>query len=935
MPKDSGPQNRPGVPPGLKFYSAFPFSGMNTNGSPVAIQDQEFLWVENFFKLGDGKFRTGWDAGTPLFRAPPNTVIVNFFAYTLANNFYFIVFLNDGSARQVQWPTGAITAIGGPPNAIFYQHNAPQNLPACSQYGVIYLLISNRNTVNDYWAWDGTLLYGAGTVAPNGVVLTSGGSNYNSLPAIIAFGGAGSGATFTPVINAGSVVNVKINNPGSGYEVGDVVQAQFKGGGSDNGPILQATLQSGGVAAANVTAPGSGYTSATVSFSGGGGGSGAAGTAIIGTGGVNGVNVTNPGSGYTTATVAFTGGGGSGATAYATIVGGQITSITIVNPGTLYTSAPTVVIGGNGTGATATATTDAGQITGITITAAGSGYNAAPTITITGTGTGATAAALLQSSQIAGVNVVDAGTGFFQQPLLNFQGGGGSGAAGWTTIGPTSVQRIDVLTPGQNYSAMPHVSFLGGPAGVGHAGAQPVMNGGTVGQISLFNGGSGYGTVPGILLTNDSSDKTGSGATARAIMVPHPIHQVFMSNYGLQYTNAPAVIVQPGANNAAYANIELMPYGLSGSCMETFQGRVWIANPAFNQFQTQPPGGDFAVTAAGSITDVAPSDGGVLFTNSDGFLQRYYTAIKQSSGYLYFMADGSVSVISGVQTQGNPPVTTFNYQNVDPQVGCSWRDAVQDFGRNILFANEIGVFNLVGGSATKASDRMDGVFANLLLPAQGGVTPSSAMAHIFDVKHYFVLMTVLDPDLGLERTVMLTFNGKEWTISSQTPALTYIAEQKRGSQLFAWGTDGTNLYPLFNTPNSALVKRLDTKFYGSNNPIVEKDIQGFYMQAQDQSAGQVGVSATVAFAAQGIATQVPGFESTPSEIYTMTSIASAVTELLIANPNFPANEPFWPLFGTGTAGVPAMNCGAQITTTSPDFILSNLLLAYTEGPAKI
>ena len=55
-----------------------------------------------------------------------------------------------------------------------------------------------------------------------------------------------------------------------------------------------------------------------------------------------------------------------------------------------------------------------------------------------------------------------------------------------------------------------------------------------------------------------------------------------------------------------------------------------------------------ALAGPGSLVDFSTTNGGVLFTNSDGFLQTKYTAIRQSAGYLYFFGDGSVSVASNV-----------------------------------------------------------------------------------------------------------------------------------------------------------------------------------------------------------------------------------------------------------------------------------------------
>lgn len=76
----------------------------------------------------------------------------------------------------------------------------------------------------------------------------------------------------------------------------------------------------GSVLNVSVTNPGSGYTTApTVAFTGGGG-TGAAATATVADGKVTGITITSAGSGYTSApTVTLTGGDGTGASAMATV----------------------------------------------------------------------------------------------------------------------------------------------------------------------------------------------------------------------------------------------------------------------------------------------------------------------------------------------------------------------------------------------------------------------------------------------------------------------------------------------------------------------------------------------------------------------------------------------------------------------------------------
>jgi hypothetical protein len=914
-----------GARPGLKFYSPAPFSGINTYDAPPSIEDAEFTYLQNFLRLGNGNLRTQWDYGAPIYTATGGLSIVYFYAFNIGTTQYWAIFLSDGSAVQYDVSTTAVTQIG--PSGTFYDPISGF-IPACAQYGAEFLLIANRNTTNDYWAWDGSLLYGAGTAAVLGATLTGAGNNYTSLPTVTPYGGVGTGMVIQPVIEGGQVVNLNITNPGTGYEINDVVQLQFSGGGSDTGAILQAQLQSGSVSSVIVTAPGSGYTSATVAFSGGGG-VGAAGTVIIGSG-VSSVTVTASGSGYTSApVVSFTGGSGSGASAVAIISGGIVIGVDILSQGSGYTSAPTVVFsGGGGSSAAATAATNYGQIIGVTITNGGTGYTSSPTVAFSGTGgAGATGAAVLSPGSISGVNVINGGSGYTYPPTITFQGGGGTGASGVAQLSGTSIAKVNIISPGQNYQQVPTVKFVGGGGGSG-ATAVAVLGGGGIVAINVTNGGSGYTQAVEVIIEvagyGTSKPDTGSGAGAVAVFQPTSIASVQMSNYGTGYTSTPAVVISPGANNSAYGLVNLMPFGVSGSTMETFQGRVWIANPAQSPYSTVPPGGNFQVSAPGSITNFATSSGGVQFTNSDAFLETQYVGVKQSNGYLYLFGDSSVSVISGVTTSGTPPTTTFSYQNVDPDTGLSWRDSLTSYGRSLIFGSNTGIYGLYGGSVTRISDKLVGLFNNAIFPpTAGAIEPSSALATLFDIRHFLMLMTITDPDTGQPANVMATWNEKTWTLSTQSVNLIRIATQHIGSGYTAYGTDGTSLYPLFQTPSTTLVKRLDTKFYGSNQPFMIKDWDGLYVSAQDQSSTNAGINVTCKAVVSGLSQQSAYDPSVQDQTTTDTLIMNQ--DISMQSPN-----PYWAVWATGTGGLPFVNMSLRLTSTSPDFVLNHFVISYTD-----
>ncbi len=96
------------------------------------------------------------------------------------------------------------------------------------------------------------------------------------------------------------------------------------------------------------------FTLPDVAVTIGGDGAGAAATASVGANGaVTGITLTSPGTGYTTATVSFSG-AGNGATATATVaISGAVTSVTLDTAGAGYTT-PTVSFSGGGGAGTLT-----------------------------------------------------------------------------------------------------------------------------------------------------------------------------------------------------------------------------------------------------------------------------------------------------------------------------------------------------------------------------------------------------------------------------------------------------------------------------------------------------------------------------------------------------------------------------------------------------
>lgn len=201
------------------------------------------------------------------------------------------------------------------------------------------------------------------------IPIYSGGLGYNqdTITLTIAAPDAAGGiqATAQPIVDGnGSLVQIIITNPGSGYTVAPTVTI---GGPSTTAAILAETQLIDGSPGIQATATATVLIGALQEIAGG----------LGGTGYVDGEAVTIS---------APTGTDGVQATATLSATAGAITGFTITNPGRGYIAAPTISLP-TGTGAAPAVGVLGGYISSIEVTNPGSGYQTAPTVTITGPNT--------------------------------------------------------------------------------------------------------------------------------------------------------------------------------------------------------------------------------------------------------------------------------------------------------------------------------------------------------------------------------------------------------------------------------------------------------------------------------------------------------------------------------------------------------------------
>lgn len=364
----------------------------------------------------------------------------------------------------------------------------------------------------------------------------------------------------------------------------------------------------------------------------------------------------------------------------------------------------------------------------------------------------------------------------------------------------------------------------------------------------------------------------------------------------------------------------IMPVGLPGIyTMEVYSERLWVAGENVISFSAPANGSDFST-----------SGGGGSFGYFGDKLVYSYMDLSASAGYLYCFGDSSTDVISNLQSiQGGTTLvpiftTSFNYANVDPQVGQGFPRPVGHFGRAFTIANGAplvggdisearahrgGIYLMYGGEAELIGQKVTNIYTTLDV---SDYYPTFAPATIFGFRVMLLNGRFTDP-WGRVRSLLLMWHGslrqgtggkQFWSVASQNLELTNIGTYEQDSVLSPYGTDGTNLYRLFSAPDPALPKRLSTKAYRGTDAssLAIKNFKRVYCELHDHDGGGVSLTGTLTTRGGGIpnGAEPLGFELAPGEMYGI--------------------KP-WPTSGAG------INGAIDLESISPDFTLERLQVA--------
>ncbi len=466
-----------------------------------------------------------------------------------------------------------------------------------------------------------------------GITVNNAGSGYTTLPTV-TIGGAG-----------GNIVQVDIDNPGSGY-IGSHPSGKARAGASATITLAtQADTNNNYYIGANiriVSGTGSGQTRTV---------SGYVGATRVATVSVAWDTQPDITSLYEIGpALTFSGGGGSNAAAFATVRGGVIQQVFITNTGSSYETLPEITItdaqGSSGTGAallphvdqgsgaTATAVLTGTSIASVTVdntpvpnsagTPTAPKYTAPPTIVVKPSNgdeptTPAVLDAVLTGTTIKAIIITNVGQDFTSPPTVTVSGGGGSSGAMVVTVSGGSINGVSSFTAGSGYTSTPTVTISGG--GGSGATAEAILTPTSVASITVTNGGAGYTAPPVITAfpsqprgdqtallppnrivsgTNNISNSggglsagaPGTACTLLPVMTATTLDSIRMNDFGAGYSTPPIITISGGGGSGATATSELNAYNIKATTERTREGVKALVQ------KTSPPGVQVDTTGA-------------------------------------------------------------------------------------------------------------------------------------------------------------------------------------------------------------------------------------------------------------------------------------------------------------------------------------------------
>jgi hypothetical protein len=436
---------------------------------------------------------------------------------------------------------------------------------------------------------------------------------------------------------------------------------------------------------------------------------------------------------------------------------------------------------------------------------------------------------LIAVGSVGTIGIIKGGTGYTTAPTVTISAPNqtnGIQALAVATVSANAVTSVILTEAGSGYTSAPTITFSGSGTNANAVASTLTFAQGTV-SVLVTNTGTGYTNVSNLVVT--ISGGGGGNAAGQAILLPitnssnvvigNVVSQVVMTNNGTGYTNQANITVSitGGGGNGATAKAIINTGNNSG--IQSFSGRVWIANGRTIYYSAASSYNDFVTVSAGAVS------------LTDATLHGNIIQILSANNFLYIFGDDSINVFSDVRVTSYG-TTLFTNTNVSASVGTKLPYAIFPYFRSVLFMNDYGIYALVGSTTSKISDPLDGIFTNIdfaASPSNGGqVLLNNILCAAFNFKYTGGLGTSTN-----DRYIQAVFFEKKWFFTSASETLKYVVSVPVGGRITLFGTDGRSCVKMYANSTAQLNSYVQTSLNPMKDPIRTKQ------------ALKVGVEATL------------------------------------------------------------------------------------------
>ena len=302
-----------------------------------------------------------------------------------------------------------------------------------------------------------------------------------------------------------------------------------------------------------------------------------------------------------------------------------------------------------------------------------------------------------------------------------------------------------------------------------------VKYGGMSPNFAITAGGSLYANGATVTRTGGS----GSGDTYSVQVVGGVVVGITLLTPGTGFLSTDVITLTINAvsgGSGATANGHVWPSVTpSPTTVAVAFGRVWLAST-----RTLIVTGTGSSTYGATYDDFQTADASVTTVVGDTDLAHAITVLRYIDGYLYIIGDNSVKFVGGITVTSG--VTNFTVTPLSSDQGTVYPLTVISYNRLVLFANQVGVFAILGASVQKISDAMDGIFAK----ADFSLPLVSAAVDLRGIRTYLLLLRYNDPAKG-SRTLILGYANQRWFVMNQGTTISAMVPAVLGPQFAADG----------------------------------------------------------------------------------------------------------------------------------------------------